>query len=403
MKNNYIPTAAGLYVNYLVHGMGVLLVTLNMAHLQDQWQTDAAGVSIVISSYGIGRMVVLLVSGMLSDKFGRKPFVYLGMMCYMIFLLGMISSGSIYVAYAFGIMAGMANSFLDSGTYPALMESFPQSPSTANILIKAFVSGGQFMLPFIISIIIWFDGWFGWSFVIAAVIMAINAIYLRKRQFPDHRAVAVAANGAGGEKANERESTLFDGVCFTLYGYISMATFYLVSQWLAQFGQFVVGMPYESSIKLLSIYTVGSLVCVFVTAALVKKAVSSVFLLMLYTFISFCALLVVCLFPSPMMVMAFSFVIGFSAAGGVMQLGLTIMAMSFPSGKGKATGIFYTAGSLATFTIPLITAKLSQVSIASIMWFDVGIAAAGFAIALVIGYRQFGPRTASANVNSANA
>ncbi|WP_411704516.1 MFS transporter [Edaphovirga cremea] len=403
MKNNYIPTAAGLYVNYLVHGMGVLLVTLNMAHLQDQWQTDAAGVSIVISSYGIGRMVVLLVSGMLSDKFGRKPFVYLGMMCYMIFLLGMISSGSIYVAYAFGIMAGMANSFLDSGTYPALMESFPQSPSTANILIKAFVSGGQFMLPFIISIIIWFDGWFGWSFVIAAVIMAINAVYLRKRQFPDHRAVAVTANGAGGEKANERESTLFDGVCFTLYGYISMATFYLVSQWLAQFGQFVVGMPYESSIKLLSIYTVGSLVCVFVTAALVKKAVSSVFLLMLYTFISFCALLVVCLFPSPMMVMAFSFVIGFSAAGGVMQLGLTIMAMSFPSGKGKATGIFYTAGSLATFTIPLITAKLSQVSIASIMWFDVGIAAAGFAIALLIGYRQFGPRTAGANVNSANA
>ncbi|KLY70202.1 inner membrane transporter YdiM [Klebsiella pneumoniae] len=37
MKNKYIPTAAGLYLNYLIHGMGVLLITLNMAHLQEQW------------------------------------------------------------------------------------------------------------------------------------------------------------------------------------------------------------------------------------------------------------------------------------------------------------------------------------------------------------------------------
>ncbi len=50
MKNKYIPTAAGLYLNYLIHGMGVLLITLNMAHLQEQWGTDKAGVSIVISS-----------------------------------------------------------------------------------------------------------------------------------------------------------------------------------------------------------------------------------------------------------------------------------------------------------------------------------------------------------------
>ncbi len=64
-------------------------------------------------------------------------------------------------------------------------------------------------------------------------------------------------------------------VIFTLYGYIGMATFYLVSQWLAQYGQFVVGLPYASAIKLLSIYTVGSLVCVFVTAAFVKEVFSS--------------------------------------------------------------------------------------------------------------------------------
>lgn len=61
-----------------------------------------------------------------------------------------------------------------------------------------------------------------------------------------------------------------------------------------------------------------------------------------------------------------------------MQIGLTLMAERFPYAKGKATGIYYSAGSIATFTIPLITAHLSQRSIADIMWFDTAIAAIGF-------------------------
>ncbi len=47
MKNPYYPTALGLYFNYLVHGMGVILMSLNMASLETLWQTNAAGVSIV--------------------------------------------------------------------------------------------------------------------------------------------------------------------------------------------------------------------------------------------------------------------------------------------------------------------------------------------------------------------
>lgn len=105
MKNKYVPTAAGLYLNYMLHGMGVLLITLNMAHLQQQWSTDAAGVSIVISSLGIGKLATLL-TGFLSDRFGRKPFIYLGILSYLLFLVGILLTKNIYAAYVFGILAG---------------------------------------------------------------------------------------------------------------------------------------------------------------------------------------------------------------------------------------------------------------------------------------------------------
>ncbi|EQW34809.1 inner membrane transporter ydiM [Escherichia coli UMEA 3052-1] len=142
------------------------------------------------------------------------------------------------------------------------------------------------------------------------------------------------------------------------------------------------------SIKLLSIYTVGSLLCVFITAPLIRNTVRPTTLLMLYTFISFIALFTVCLHPTFYVVIIFAFVIGFTSAGGVVQIGLTLMAERFPYAKGKATGIYYSAGSIATFTIPLITAHLSQRSIADIMWFDTAIAAIGFLLALFIGLRS---------------
>lgn len=302
MKNKYIPTAAGLYLNYLIHGMGVLLITLNMAHLQEQWGTDAAGVSIVISSLGIGKLATI-VTGFLSDRFGRKPFIYLGILSYLIFFVGILLTKNIYLAYVFGIMAGLANSFLDSGTYPALMESFPHSASRANVLIKAFVSAGQFLLPFIISLLIWANLWFGWSFVIAAALFILSAIYLLKMPFPDSQAAKKEEIPAAQAAASAKpQANKLDMVIFTLYGYIGMATFYLVSQWLAQYGQFVVGMPYASAIKLLSIYTVGSLVCVFVTAAFVKEVFSSAVAMIIYTCLSMVSLLLVCLFPTPVMV-----------------------------------------------------------------------------------------------------
>ncbi|EMC3650408.1 MFS transporter [Citrobacter sp. Cb008] len=391
MKNTYFSTAIGLYFNYLVHGMGVILMSLNMSSLEQQWHTDAAGVSIVISSLGIGRLSVLLVAGMLSDRYGRRPFIIFGMACYLLFFVGIINTHSIYIAYAFGFLAGMANSFLDAGTYPSLMEAFPRSPGTANILIKAFVSIGQFLLPMIISLLVWAELWFGWSFLVAAAVMLINGVFLFRCRFPAHPGHQAPLKALPVEQKSiqsEHRCSLLDLASYTLYGYIAMATFYLISQWLAQYGQFVAGMSYTLSIKLLSIYTCGSLLCVLITAPLARKTGRATSLLMLYTFISFIALLMVCLHPSIYMVIVFAFVIGFSSAGGVVQIGLTLMAARFPDAKGKATGIYYSAGSIATFTIPLITARLSQTSIAHIMWFDTGIAAVGFLLALFIGYRS---------------
>lgn len=382
---SYRPLCLSLYLNYFVHGIGVLILAQNMDSLAARWGS-LADVMSVIGMLGIGRLIVLFVSGKLSDKYGRKPFVLLGMITYIAFFLGILVSPTTAVACIFGILAGIANSFLDAGTYPALIESYPESASTVTVLLKAFISAGQFLLPLFIGVLVMMNAWYGWSFIVAAVILALNFVIMLKMGFPAMNQVGNNDKNDASEAPVEapKSKWYLEGICFVLYGYISQATFYLISQWLTKYGVAVAQMPDLAARSLMSYYSIGSLACVFFTAFITKKGVRPITLLVVYTLISTLAIGGLYYYPSASLAPILSAVVGFSAAGGVMQLGLVMMTEMFPKGKGTMTGIFYTTGSIASFTIPVITGYMADSGINSIMGLDAAIALAGFIVACII-------------------
>ncbi len=382
---SYRPLCLSLYLNYFVHGIGVLILAQNMDSLAARWGS-LADVMSVIGMLGIGRLIVLFVSGKLSDKYGRKPFVLLGMITYIAFFLGILVSPTTAVACVFGILAGIANSFLDAGTYPALIESYPESASTVTVLLKAFISAGQFLLPLFIGVLVMMNAWYGWSFIVAAVILALNFVIMLKMGFPAMNRVGNSDKNDASEAPVEapKSKWYLEGICFVLYGYISQATFYLISQWLTKYGVAVAQMPDLAARSLMSYYSIGSLACVFFTAFITKKGVRPITLLVVYTLISTLAISGLYYYPSASLAPILSAVVGFSAAGGVMQLGLVMMTEMFPKGKGTMTGIFYTTGSIASFTIPVVTGYMADSGINSIMGLDAAIALAGFIVACII-------------------
>ena len=384
-NRSYRPLCLSLYLNYFVHGIGVLILAQNMDSLAARWGS-LADVMSVIGMLGIGRLIVLFVSGKLSDKYGRKPFVLLGMITYIAFFLGILVSPTTAVACIFGILAGIANSFLDAGTYPALIESYPESASTVTVLLKAFISAGQFLLPLFIGVLVMMNAWYGWSFIVAAVILALNFVIMLKMGFPAMNQVGNSDKNDASEAPVEapKSKWYLEGICFVLYGYISQATFYLISQWLTKYGVAVAQMPDLAARSLMSYYSIGSLACVFFTAFITKKGVRPITLLVVYTLISTLAIGGLYYYPSASLAPILSAVVGFSAAGGVMQLGLVMMTEMFPKGKGTMTGIFYTTGSIASFTIPVVTGYMADSGINSIMGLDAAIALAGFIVACII-------------------
>lgn len=388
-QKSYLPTGIGLYLNYIIHGIGVIIISQNKAALAIQWQTDVTGVMTVVSMLGIGRLIAIIFSGYLSDKFGRKPFVYLGMVSYLLYFLGLIYAPNLTVAMILTVIAGIANSFLDSGTYPALMESFPNQAGTATVLIKAAVQIGQFILPFLL-ILSTNLGHYQLSFYVAAIVLILNALYLWKLPFPDADAKEAAEEGEGDGVVSttvfkSQPKLLIEGIAFVLYGFISQATFYTISQFISAYAVEAVGMSESAASLLLSTYSTGTLVAVAFTA-LVGLKIRPVNLMLPYTFMSMVTIAAMTFFPSPLLLQIGSALVGFFAAGGVMQLGLTVMGEMFPAGKGTITSIFYTFGSIASFAIPFFGGRMSM---HNVMVLDTVFAVIGFVISIIVFIRYY--------------
>nr|WP_302148124.1 MFS transporter [Limosilactobacillus mucosae] len=280
------------------------------------------------------------------------------------------------------MLAGVANSSLDAGTYTTFVE-MNGSNGAYTILIKAFVSVGEFILPILVTILAGQGMWFGWSFMAMVILLVINFCLILPLKFP-------VANQADGSAVNERESEI-KGVAkkvmtgaLVVYGYSSMALMIWFTQWITMFAQQTMHMSDGAAHFLLSLYSIGSITGVLVLFALLGRNVKESRLLLIVNAIALADLLVIMQSGQLLLMQVASFAFGFSAASGIMQTGLTIFMKLYPTHRGMITGVFYFFGSIASFTVPIITGMLSDISMAAVMAGDLVMAGIGILVAAIV-------------------
>ena len=374
--------SVSLYLNYLIHGMGMIILAQNMNSLGAAWHQPIKIVSFVISGIGIGRLISYLVTGFLSDKISRKFFVEVGMFCYAAFALGMPLTKNIGLAYAFAILAGVANSSLDAGTYTTFVE-MNGGNGAYTILIKAFVSVGEFILPILVTILANQGMWFGWSFMAMVALLIINFCLILPLKFP-------VANQANGDAVHEQDAKI-NGTAkkimtgaLIVYGYSSMALMIWFTQWITMFAQQTLHMSNGAAHFLLSLYSIGSITGVLVLFALLGHNVKESHLLLVVNMIALVSLLVIMQSEQALLMQIASFTFGLSSASVIMQTGLTIFMKLYPTHRGMITGVFYFFGSIASFTVPIITGMLSDINMAAVMAGDLVMAGIGILVAAIV-------------------
>lgn len=376
-----------IYFSYFLHGISVITLAQNMTSLAEKFSTDNAGIAYLISGIGLGRMVSILFFGVLSDKFGRRAIILLGVILYMLFFFGIPASPNLMIAFILAVCVGIANSALDTGGYPALMECFPKASGSAVILVKAMVSFGQMIYPLIVSTMLLNHIWYGYAVIIPGVLFVVITLMLLKSRFPSQLVDAGVAKDL--PQMNSKPLVWLEGVASVMFGVAAFSTFYVIVVWMPKYAMAFAGMTEADALKTISYYSMGSLVCVFIFAALLKRLVRPIWANVFNAGLATITAAVIYLYPSPLVCNAGSFLIGFSAAGGILQLGVSVMSEFFPKSKAKVTSVYMMMGGAANFIIPLITGYLSNIGLQYIILLDMVFALLAFITAIIVFIRYY--------------
>lgn len=391
----YSKAAIGMYMNYFLLGMVNVILISNMGVLTEQWNTDSAGISYIIAAIGIGKLFTYAGAGRLSDRFGRKPLIVFASVTMGVFLFCIPLAPSYQVAFLLALLAGVGNSAMDAGSYPGLIEVFPKAAGSASVMVKAFMSVGTALLPFMILFFAKRDLFYGYAFFIPAFLYFIAMLFLLMASFPNHRVMQSSSLKQGSSSSSSSKGKQFisepifskEGLALVVIGFTSTGLFTVAQIWLPSYGEEVLGLSTASAIKLLSYYSVGALLSVLTLAVVLKKLIRPVTIIVIYPLITFVAIITILTIKIPSVAIVAAFFIGLSTAG-IFQLAIAIMTELFWQKKGRVTGVVATAAGLAAVVMPLLTGLLSKTGNISIIFiFDAFLSVIGFFAALYVYYR----------------
>ena len=392
MNKKYLPSTLILYLNYFIHGVGcsILGQAVIKEALAASWGVEAMAITAISAALGLGRLIALPFAGPLSDKLGRRISTAIGSGSYAIYLIGLAlafnagTNGGYQIAYVCAIVGGIANSFLDTGIYPAVSEIIYKAPGVATMGIKFFIAIAQMMLPFVLGATVATTAAgltsYNMLFYICGIAYIVLLVLVMIFPLPD------ADQKASGKKEGLIDSlkhTHFsiESVAMILIGFTCTGTFQLWLNCAQNFAKENVGWANPSIMQ--TYYSAGTMLALIVTALLTRK-IKDVRFILVYPVICLVTMFVVLIGKSEPLMIVGAFVIGWAGAGGLLQIATSVCNMLFPKIKGTVTALVMIASSLCNYTILTAASKMQP---AQVMVMNIVLTAIGVLLGLFVNIR----------------
>ena len=392
MNKKYLPSALILYLNYFIHGIGcsILGQAVIKESLAAAWGVEAMAITAISAALGLGRLIALPFAGPLSDKLGRRISTAIGSTSYAIYLIGLAlafgagTNGGYMIAYVCAIIGGIANSFLDTGIYPAVAEIIYKAPGVATMGIKFFIAIAQMLLPFVLGVAVTTtdSGLNSYNPLFIGCGIIYLALFVLVLLFP----LPDSDQKAGGKKEGLIEGLKhthfsFESIAMILIGFTCTGTFQLWLNCAQNFAKENVGWADPSIMQ--SWYSAGTLIALVVTALLTRK-IKDVRFILIYPIVCLLTLIAVLMGQNQTLMIAGAFLIGWAGAGGLLQIVTSVCNMLFPKIKGTVTALVMIASSLCNYTILSAASKMTP---SQVMTMNIVLSAIGVALGLFVNVR----------------
>ena len=156
----------------------------------------------------------------------------------------------------------------------------------------------------------------------------------------------------------ERMKFTPSAVVLVCLGFTTSTTFMLWLNCNQELGT-LYGLADPSRIQ--SFYSAGIVLALFASAALLKRNVEPAKILVAYPAVALATLAAIYLVQEPVMCLAGGFLLGFFAAGGVLQLVTAVANEMFPKNRGVITSIVMIASSVANYLVVSVAGILTRI------------------------------------------
>ena len=200
-----------------------------------------------------------------------------------------------------------------------------------------------------------------------------------------------------GQGKRERMRFTPAAIVLICLGFTTSTTFMLWMNCNQELGK-LYGLQDPAMIQ--SFYSVGIVCALFVSAALLSRKVEPAKILIVYPCIAFITLGVIYFVQTPFICLAGGFLLGFFAAGGVLQLVTAVANEMFPKNRGVITSIVMIASSVANYLVISVAGVLTRVGGTNgprlVLLFNMAVTLVGILLALYLNVCQKRERAAKA-------
>ncbi len=142
---------------YLLTGAACILVGSSMSYLMVHFDATLAQVAAIQSVYALGRVLTVFVTGWITERFGVKRSLFIGVSLLFIFLVGIPLTHSYPVALVLAFLGGAGMGSQDTACPVILSAVYPNSYASMLSAGQALFGAGCFLPPLVMSISIALD------------------------------------------------------------------------------------------------------------------------------------------------------------------------------------------------------------------------------------------------------
>lgn len=369
------------YACMVLLGAIITIINATLSQLSHALNTPVNRVSILISCIGLGRLVIQVLCGALSDRMGRKRLAFLGGVIVIGFFLTLPHTRNFAAVIALCVMGGIGYGMINTTMLALLFDCF--GPVGKGPLAQSYVQTlygfGGIVIPMGASLLL--ESGLNWTYLYygCAAYTAILIVCMCRIQFPApfKRPANQQANPAW-QPSLKREGLLLCAMVFFLYGAQTIGL-----TWVPSLAAERTGMTTAQSVRILSLYNLGAVAASVVIARLLNRH-SPLRYLTINPIVSTVTFAICLLTVRPALFTVMIFAAG-AATAITFNLTVGLGGEWFPERAGTISGMISTASSLSSLVLPAVTSfMLDHMSVSRMFLSMFAVLAAGFALVMKV-------------------